>query len=77
MKKEEIYEKYGKEILVKSTNDFAGILKCHVPENESLKLKKLFISYGVNAGNISWIEKNVLEGNASGLETFVKFGGEV
>ena len=36
MKKEEIYEKYGKEILVKSTNDFAGILKCHVPENESL-----------------------------------------
>lgn len=60
-----------------NVSSLASSYNSKVPENESLKLKKLFISYGVNAGNISWIEKNVLEGNASGLETFVKFGGEV
>lgn len=60
-----------------NVSSLASTYNSKVPENESLKLKKLFISYGVNAGNISWIEKNVLEGNASGLETFVKFGGEV
>lgn len=60
-----------------NVSSLASSYNSKVPENEILKLKKLFISYGVNAGNISWIEKNVLEGNASGLETFVKFGGEV
>lgn len=60
-----------------NVSSLASSYNSKVPENEILKLKKLFISYGVNAGNISWIEKNILEGNASGLETFVKFGGEV
>ena len=60
-----------------NVSSLASSYNSKVPENEILKLKKLFISYGVNTGNISWIEKNILEGNASGLETFVKFGGEV
>ena len=40
-------------------------------------LKKHFMAAGINPGKISWEEKEELEGNASGLESFVSFGGEV
>ncbi len=40
-------------------------------------LKKHFMAAGINPGKISWAEKEELEGNASGLESFVSFGGEV
>lgn len=36
MKKEEIYDKYGKEIFVKSINDLTGNFKRYASENESL-----------------------------------------
>lgn len=47
------------------------------PEDEITRFKKLCMASGVNAGNISWADKETLEGNASGLETFITFGGEV
>lgn len=60
-----------------NVSSLASAANSKVPENEILKLKKLFLASGINAGNISWTEKEILEGNASGLETFVTFGGEV
>ena len=46
-------------------------------ENEINRLKKLFMAAGLNPGKIEWAEKEELEGNASGLENFVTFGGRV
>ena len=47
------------------------------PENEIIRLKKYFMAAGVNPGKLLWAEKEELEGNASGLESFVSFGGEI
>lgn len=48
-----------------------------LPENEITSLKKHFMAAGINPGKISWAEKEDLEGNASGLESFVTFGGQI
>lgn len=47
------------------------------PESEITSLKKHFMAAGINPGKISWAEKEDLEGNASGLESFVTFGGQI
>ena len=47
------------------------------PEEELIRLKKHFMAAGLNGGKLSWAEKEAVEGNASGLETFVSFGGQV
>lgn len=47
------------------------------PEAEILKLKKGFMAAGINPGKIFWAEKEEIEGNASGLESFVSFGGQI
>lgn len=47
------------------------------PENEINRLKKLCMAANLNPGKISWVEKELIEGNASGLESFVSFGGRV
>ncbi len=47
------------------------------PENEINRLKKLCMAANLNLGKISWVEKELIEGNASGLESFVSFGGRV
>ena len=47
------------------------------PENEIIRLKKHFMAAGVNPGKLLWADKEELEGNASGLESFVSFGGEI
>ena len=41
------------------------------------KLKTLFGSRGINHGKLFWAEKEELEGSASGLESFVSFGGQI
>ena len=46
-------------------------------EEEIINLKKHFMAAGINPGKITWAEKPELEGNASGLESFVSFGGEI
>ena len=46
-------------------------------EEETVKLKRHFMAAGINPGKISWAEKEEVEGNASGLETFVSFGGQI
>lgn len=48
-----------------------------LPENQIEALKKHFMAAGMNPGKISWAEKEELEGNASGLESFVSFGGQI
>ena len=48
-----------------------------LPESEITSLKKHFMAAGINPGKISWAEKEDLEGNASGLESFVTFGGQI
>ena len=55
----------------------SSALKNLSPENQIADLKKHFMAAGINPGKISWAEKEELEGNASGLESFVSFGGEV
>ena len=47
------------------------------PENEINRLKKLCMAANFNPGKISWVEKELIEGNASGLESFVSFGGRI
>ena len=47
------------------------------PENLVINLKKHFFAACVNPGKILWAEKEEIEGNASGLESFVSFGGEI
>ena len=47
------------------------------PESAINSLKKHFMAAGINPGKISWAEKEDLEGNASGLESFVTFGGQI
>ena len=47
------------------------------PDKEVENLKKRFMAAGINPGKIEWAEKEELEGNASGLESFVTFGGQV
>ena len=47
------------------------------PEKEVTALKKGFMAAGINPGKISWAEKEDVEGNASGLESFVSFGGRI
>ena len=47
------------------------------PEDEIMKLKKLFMASGLNPGKVFWAEKEEIEGNASGLESFVSFGGQI
>ena len=47
------------------------------PENEINRLKKLCMAANLNPGKISWVEKELIEGNASGLESFVSFGGRI
>ena len=47
------------------------------PEEELIRLKKHFMAVDLNPGKIIWSEKDVLEGNASGLENFVSFGGNI
>jgi len=47
------------------------------PESAINSLKKHFMAAGINPGKISWSEKEDLEGNASGLESFVTFGGQI
>ena len=47
------------------------------PEEELIRLKNHFIAVDLNPGKIIWSEKDVLEGNASGLENFVSFGGNI
>ena len=47
------------------------------PLNYQTKLKKAFLAAGLNAGQIQWAEKEALEGNSSGLESFITFGGQV
>lgn len=50
MKKEEIYDKYGKEIFVKLTKDLTGNFKRYASENESLMsdliIKGIIFGYG-------------------------------
>ena len=47
------------------------------PEEEIISLKKHFMAAGINPGKICWEDSETLEGNASGLESFVSFGGRV
>ena len=47
------------------------------PDVQILNLKKHFMACGINPGKIDWAEKEELEGNASGLENFVSFGGRI
>lgn len=61
----------------KIKNTYFNVSGAENPENQIISLKKHFIAAGVNPGKIVWAEKEELEGNASGLETFVTFGGEV
>lgn len=44
---------------------------------EISKLKKKFMDAGLSAGKIEWKDAEYIEGNASGLENFYAFGGEV
>ena len=46
-------------------------------EAELVRLKTHFMAKGINPGKIAWAEKADIEGNASGLESFVSFGGEI
>lgn len=46
-------------------------------EDKVKELKKHFMTAGINPGKIIWTDKEVLEGSASGLESFVSFGGEI
>ena len=46
-------------------------------EAELVRLKTHFMAKGINPGKITWAEKADIEGNASGLESFVSFGGEI
>lgn len=46
-------------------------------ENEISDLKKRFMAAGLTPGKIEWAESEYIEGNASGLESFYAFGGEV
>ncbi len=55
----------------------SGEMRPQNPDNQIIKLKKHFMAAGINPGKISWAEKEELEGNASGLESFVSFGGQV
>lgn len=61
----------------KIKNTYFNVSGAENPENQIITLKKHFIAAGLNPGKIVWAEKEELEGNASGLETFVTFGGEV
>ena len=47
------------------------------PDVQILNLKKHFMACCINPGKIDWAEKELLEGNASGLENFVSFGGQI
>ena len=47
------------------------------PEEQLGRLKKHFMAADLNPGKLFWSEKEVLEGNASGLESFVAFGGDI
>ena len=55
MKKEEIYDKYGKEIFVKFTKDLTGNFKRYASENESLMSDLIIkgIIFGYNNTNTS------------------------
>lgn len=46
-------------------------------ENEIISLKNHFMAAGINPGKITWTEKELLKGSASGLESFVSFGGQI
>ncbi len=61
----------------KIKNTYFNVIGAENTENQIISLKKHFITAGLNPGKIVWAEKEELEGNASGLETFVTFGGEV
>lgn len=55
----------------------SSVINTLAADREIDALKKHFMAAGINPGKISWAEKEELEGNASGLESFVSFGGEV
>ena len=55
----------------------SSVINTLAADGEIDALKKHFMAAGINPGKISWAEKEELEGNASGLESFVSFGGEV
>ena len=61
----------------KLKNTYFNVSGLTSPEAEIINLKKHFISAGVNPGLISWAKKEEIEGCASGLESFVSFGGEI
>lgn len=64
----------------KITNTYFNVCSTETyanPEKEIINLKKYFMAAGLNSGKINWAEKDDLEGNASGLESFVSFGGQV
>lgn len=64
----------------KITNTYFNVTsseKALNPEEEITDLKKHFIAAGLNPGKVFWAEKEEIEGNASGLESFVSFGGEI
>ena len=64
----------------KITNTYFNVGRAEVdgnPEEEIINLKKSFMAAGLNPGKIIWAEKDELEGNASGLESFVSFGGQI
>lgn len=64
----------------KITNTYFNVISSEKnlsPEEEITDLKKHFIAAGLNPGKVFWAEKEAIEGNASGLESFVFFGGEI
>ena len=57
--------------------NISGDMVSDSPQIYQTKLKKAFLAAGLNAGQIQWAEKEALEGNSSGLESFIAFGGQV
>ena len=55
----------------------SSVINALAADREIDALKKHFMAAGINPGKISWAEKEELEGNASGIENFVSFGGQV
>ena len=69
-----LYE--GKKI-VNTYFNVSGNGQAYEAEDEIARLKRYFMAASLNPGKINWAEKDQLEGNSSGLESFVSFGGSV
>lgn len=46
-------------------------------QTQIISLKRHFMAADLNPETVNWTEKENLEGNASGLESFISFGGQI